>query len=186
MGVDPKWLAVDWSKPGPEIARELNVSRQRVHQMRRKLNAPDPHTAADSLRALGPNFTAEQAADTLGLSPGRVRAIARQNNIPLAPMPRGTPSKYAWGEVDWEGRTNAEIVKDLGMNGSFAASCVRVSRERRARAPHTIGRFVGTPGHRPKKGEGMKDKTRRIITSDPIIILACVIGIIIIARILQA
>ena len=32
----------------------------------------------------------------------------------------------------------------------------------------------------------MKDKTRRIITSDPTIILACVIGIIIIARILQA
>ena len=50
--IDPKWLEVDWSLPLAEIARRLNVSRQRAHQVKKKLdkngNSKDQSDEADT------------------------------------------------------------------------------------------------------------------------------------------
>jgi hypothetical protein len=137
---------VDWSKPNSIIANELEVSRQRVSQLRKGKGAaqsPFKHNPAfyqfTQTEGLG-NKTAREIANELGITIETVRKYAKKIGVSLK-----RPTKYDWDSADWETKSNAEIAEQLGMGQSSSNS---VSRMRARYAPHTVGRFAGARGHK--------------------------------------
>ncbi len=109
LGSDVKWQSLDWSLRNAELARHLDLSRERVRQMRNALRVGLPAPRAliqrfeefaiaqrDQIRSLTLEETIESFGEPIGLS--AARRILRRHDICLTRAQRPTSQVR---KLDW-------------------------------------------------------------------------------------
>lgn len=138
-----RYANVDWSKNDPEIAKEVGVTKQRIHQVRKERGIPraKKKTMVDKvLEVYEPGMTYKDLAEESSLTEVQVRnAMYKASEIDgfnpeikLRNGDQGNHGQYDWDSVDWANEKNTEIAERLGCHP------VTVSFRRRgnAKSPH--------------------------------------------------
>lgn len=131
------WESVDWSKSTTQIARDLNCGITEVSR-RRRMDAPttigqlpDRGTRIMDWRKVDFNMSTSELSRLYGVTPQAV-SVARRRHAAHTLVKMRPKSGIDWAAVDFRGRRNVELVRELGV------SHPTVSRWRKAMAPETV------------------------------------------------
>jgi hypothetical protein len=120
------WDTVDWTLRDRDIAEQVGVSRERVRQIRKKLNKPEsPDKWESSIRIKLKKFILENRDTLIGLP---LREVIRRSELKATPYiageimkeleipvrQPGCPSSYPWETMNWD-LPNSDIAKAWGI-----------------------------------------------------------------------
>ena len=127
---------VDWSKPDTEIAADVGVTRQRVHQVRQGRSIP---SVEDQRREEHEALLAEWLVDHKPEHYTRVEVreqtdlpahFLAQSTLPFRARGRSKTTKYDWDSItleEWATTNNSDLAERLGVR---SVSSVREYRAR--------------------------------------------------------
>ena len=144
---DPKWDAVDWSLTNREIARELGVSHQRIAQVRFRRGEQPSSGSHDTRRKrrvveMAKTLPVSEIARRLGVSRQAVYSLLARAGVKAVNARGGSRPdawKYPWDDVDWVGKYDSQIARELGCAGPVVSQ----ARKRLGKPAGPDGRRVG-------------------------------------------